>query len=55
MKKKPLESASVAKETSDYNEVSVDLLSFSLGNNILSESWVLDSACSYHMTPKRLV
>ena len=53
--KKPLESASVAKETSNDSEVGVDLLLVSSGNNVLLESWVLDSACSYHMTPKRLV
>ena len=51
--KKPLESASVAEETSDDNEVGADLLSVSSGNNVLLESWVLDSACSYHMTPKK--
>ena len=52
-KKKPLESASVAEETLDDSEVSADLLSISSGNNVLLESWVLDSACSYHMTPKK--
>ena len=41
---KPLESTSVAKETSDDSEV-VDLLLLSLGNNVLLESWVLCSAC----------
>ena len=51
--KKPLESASVAEETSDNSEVGADLLSVSSGNNVLLESWVLDSACSYHMTPKK--
>ena len=51
--KKPLESASVAEETSDDSEVGVDLLSISSDNNVLLESWVLDSACSYYMTPKK--
>ena len=51
--KKPLESASVAEETSDDSEVGANLLSVSSGNNVLLESWVLDSACSYHMTPKK--
>ena len=40
--KKPLESASVAEETSDDSEVGADLLSVSSGNNVLLESWVLD-------------
>ena len=51
--KKPLESASVTEETSDDSEVGADLLSVSSGNNVLLESWVLDSACSYHMTLKK--
>ena len=51
--KKPLESTSVAKETSDDSEVIANLLSVSLSNNVLLESWVLDSASSYHMTPKK--
>ena len=51
--KKPLESASVVEDTSDDSEVGTDLLSVSLGNNVLLESWVLNSACSYHMTPKK--
>ena len=51
--KKPLESASVAEETSDDSEVGADLLSVSSGNNVLLEFWVLDSAYSYHMTPKK--
>ena len=51
--KKSLESASVAEETSDDNEVGADLLLISSGNNVLLESWILDSACSYHMTPKK--
>ena len=51
--KKPLELANVAEETSDDSEVGVDLLSISSGNNVLLESWVLDSACSYHMIPKK--
>ena len=51
--KKPLELASVIEVTSNEGEVSVDLLSVSSSNNVLLESWVLDSACSYHMTPKK--
>ena len=51
--KKLLESASVAEETSDDSEVGADLLLVSSGNNVLLESWVLDSTCSYHMTPKK--
>ena len=51
--KKSLESASVAKETSDDSEVGANLLSVFSGNNVLLESWVLDSVCSYHMTPKK--
>ena len=50
---KPLESACVVEETSDDSEVGADLLSISSGNNVLLESWVLDSTCSYHMTPKK--
>ena len=52
-RKKPLESTNVAKETLDDNEVGTDLLSVSSSNNVLLESWVLDSTCSYHMTPKK--
>ena len=51
--KKSLESASVAEVTSDDNEVGADLLLISSGNNVLLESWILDSACSYHMTPNK--
>ena len=51
--KKPLESASVAEETSNDSEVGADLLLVSSGSNVLLESWVLDSTCSYHMTPKK--
>ena len=51
--KKPLESTSVAKETSDNSEVGAYLLSVLSGNNVLLESWILGSACSYHMTPKK--
>ena len=51
--KKPLKSTSVAEETSNESEVGANLLSVSLGNNVQSESWVLDSASSYHMTPKK--
>ena len=36
--KKPLESTSVAEETSDDSEVYADLLSVSSGNNVLLES-----------------
>ena len=50
--KKPLESTIVAEETLDDNEVGADLLSISSSNNVILESWVLDSACSYQMTPK---
>ena len=50
---KPLELACVVEETSDDSEVGADLLSISSGNNVLLESWVLDSTCSYHMTPKK--
>uniref|UniRef100_A0A2N9HCZ1 Integrase catalytic domain-containing protein n=1 Tax=Fagus sylvatica TaxID=28930 RepID=A0A2N9HCZ1_FAGSY len=51
--KKAAESASVVEEKSDDNEVHGDLLSVLLGNDALSESWVLDFACSYHMCPKK--
>ena len=51
--KKPLESASVTEETSDDSEIGIDLLSVLLGNNVLLESWVLDSAYSYHITLKK--
>ena len=51
--KKPLESASVVEEISDDNEVDTDLLSVSSGNNAILEYGVLDSAYSYHMTPKK--
>ena len=50
---KPLESACVVEETSDDSEVGADLLSISSGSKVLLESWVLDSTCSYHMTPKK--
>ena len=51
--KNPLKLASVVEETSDDSEIGVDLLLVSSGNNVLLESWVLDSTCSYHMTPKK--
>ena len=53
--KKSLESASVAEETSDDNEVGVDLLSISSGNNVLLESWVLDSSGNYEDEDKSLL
>ena len=53
MERNPLESTSVVKEISDESEVGADLLSVSSGNNVLLESWILDSGCSYHMTPKK--
>ena len=40
--KKPLKSTSVTEETSNESEVGANLLSVSLGNNVQSESWVLD-------------
>ena len=51
--KKAAESASVVEEKSEDNEVDGDLLSVLSSNDALSESWVLDSACSYHMCPKK--
>ena len=51
--KKPLESASVVEETSDDSEVGANLLLISSSSDVLLEAWVLDSACSYHMTPKK--
>ena len=30
-----------------------DMLSVSSSSNHLTDSWILDSACSYHMTPKK--
>ena len=51
--KETLESASVVEETSNDSEVSANLLSISSSNNVLLEFWVLDSTCSYHMTPKK--
>ena len=53
--KKSLESASVAEETSDDSEVGVDLLSISSGNNVLLESWVLDSSGNYEDEDKSLL
>ena len=40
MERSPIESASVAEETSDDSEVGVDLLLVSSSNNVLLESWV---------------
>ena len=51
--KKAAKSASVVEEKSDGSEVDGDLLSVSSGNDALLESWVLDSACFYHMCPKK--
>ena len=51
--KKAAKSASVVEEKSDSSEVDGDLLSVSSGNDALLESWVLDSACFYHMCPKK--
>ena len=51
--KKAVESASVVEEKSDNSEVDGDLLSVSSGNDALSESWLLDYACSYHICPKK--
>ena len=53
--KKSLESASVAEATSDDSEVGVDLLSISSGNNVLLESWVLDSSGNYEDEDKSLL
>lgn len=47
------DSVSVANDESDDSEVSADLLSVSSGTDSLIDSWVLDSACSYHMCPNR--
>ena len=51
--KKAAESASVIEEKLDNSEVDGDLISVSSGNDALSKSWLLDSACSYHMCPKK--
>ena len=51
--KEALELVSVAEETSDESEFGAYLLLVSSSNNVLLESWVLDSACSYHMTLKK--
>ena len=51
--KKPLESSTIATLKLDDSEVEASLLLVSSSNNILLESWVLDSTCSYHMTPKK--
>jgi hypothetical protein len=45
---------SVADGESDDIEVSADVLSISSGKNFLIGSWVLNSACSYHMCPNRM-
>jgi hypothetical protein len=45
---------SVADGESDDSEVSVDVLSVSSGKNSLIDSWVSDSACSYHICPNRM-
>jgi hypothetical protein len=44
----------VASGESDDSKVSIDVLSVSLGKNSLIDSWVLDSACSYHMCSNRI-
>ena len=51
--KKPLESTSVVEEISNDSEADTYLLLVSSGNNAILEYGVLDSACSYHMTPKK--
>jgi len=50
--KKNMESVSIAEDKSD-SDVDADLLSVSSGSNFLSESWILDSGCSYHMCPNK--
>jgi hypothetical protein len=47
------DSVNVANDESDDSEVSADLLSVSSGTDSLIDSWILDSACSYHMCPNR--
>ncbi|RVW73560.1 Retrovirus-related Pol polyprotein from transposon TNT 1-94 [Vitis vinifera] len=41
----------VAEEDSESGDG--DMLSVSSSSNHLTDSWILDSACSYHMTPKK--
>jgi hypothetical protein len=48
------DSVSVADGEFDDSEAYVDVLSVSSGKNSLIDSWVLDSACSYHMCPNRM-
>jgi hypothetical protein len=45
---------SVANGEFDDSEAYADVLSVSSGKNSLIDSWVLDSACSYHMCPNRM-
>ena len=41
----------VAKEDSESGDG--DMLSISSSSDHLIDSWILDSACSYHMTPNK--
>ncbi|GFY85485.1 hypothetical protein Acr_04g0002230 [Actinidia rufa] len=43
--------ANVAVENSDYKDG--DMLSVSSNSDHYADSWILDSACSYHMSPNR--
>ena len=46
-------SISVADSEFDKNDVSANAFLVSLGIDSLIDSWILDSACSYHMYPNR--
>ena len=48
------DSVSWADGESDDIEVSAVVLSISLGKISLIDSWILNSACSYHMCPNRM-
>jgi hypothetical protein len=53
-KKGSADSVNVVDGEFDDNEAYADVLSISLGKNSLIDSWVLDSACSYHICPNRM-
>jgi hypothetical protein len=44
----------VADGDFDDSEAYADVLSVSLGKNSIIDSWILDSACSYHMCLNRI-
>lgn len=43
----------MANDESDDSEANTEALSISSGTDSLIDSWILDSACSYHICPNR--